>query len=153
MPDLVQLAYYSRNTVQADDAVLLANLEDILTRSRENNLRDGLTGYLLFDRQWFVQILEGAPERVADAVRRIESDPHHNDLTMISRREIRARSFPEWSMGGAFTTANNRAVFARHGFHEGFDPAGLTAPGIVALAMDLQDGDRGRRAPRLRLVP
>lgn len=153
MPKLVQVAYYSRNVVEADEATLSASLEVILTRSRLNNLRDGLTGYLLFDRHWFVQILEGAPEHVDATIQRIKLDPRHAGLTMISRREIRARSFPEWSMGGAFVTSTNEAIFARHGIHEGFDPARLTAPGIVALAMDLQDGQRSRRSSPLQIVP
>lgn len=146
MPMIVQLAYFSRNTVMADDAVLRLSLEDILARARRNNLRDGITGYLLFNRRWFVQILEGTPEAIASAMQRIEEDPHHTDLTPINQRTIRARSFPEWSMGGAFITSENERIFAKHGFSEDTDPAELTPPGLIALAMDLQDDMRSRRA-------
>lgn len=146
MPDVVQLVYYSRNMVPGDEAARRSGLSRILTRSRRNNLRDGLTGYLLFDVKWFVQILEGAPEAVDTAMSRIQADPHHTGLTLISRRIIRARSFPEWSMGGSLATSDNQAIFASHGMYAGFDPARLTSPGVIALAMDLQDHERSKRA-------
>ena len=36
-----------------------------------------------------------------------------------------------------------QAIFARHGL-ERLDPAALTAPSILALAMDLQDFERAQ---------
>ena len=56
---LHQLIYYSRNTVPGGDRAMLMNLRNIVSASQRNNTRDGITGFLIFDKTWFIQILEG----------------------------------------------------------------------------------------------
>ncbi len=85
---LVQLAYYSRSLVRADETTLLSVLREVLKRSRPNNDRDGLTGYLLFDRTWFMQILEGDPATVRETMKRIVSDPRHRDIERDGRLSL-----------------------------------------------------------------
>jgi hypothetical protein len=144
---ITQLTYLSRNGLSGDAVALNNQLGVILNVSRRNNRRDSLTGYLVSDGTWFLQILEGDHEKVMAALVRIRFDQRHSDVRVISTREIRTRSFPHWSMGGAVKTPAMRAIFRRHGL-ERLDPAGLTAPTILALAMDLQDFERGQSATR-----
>jgi hypothetical protein len=146
---VVQLAYRSRCSLARDDLSTAVQLGEILGVSRKNNARDGLTGYLIFAKPWFVQILEGDPARVGEAYDRIRGDERHAEVMMISRREIRTRSFPEWSMAGSILTPEKRAIAARHGTGGGIDPSRLTAPGIVALALELQDHERALATRRL----
>lgn len=54
-----QLVYYSRNTVPGGDRAMLTNLREIVSVSQRNNSRDGVTGFLIFDKTWFIQVLEG----------------------------------------------------------------------------------------------
>jgi hypothetical protein len=144
---VTQLTYMSRNATAGDVAALDAQLSQILDVSRRNNGRDGLTGYLVSDGTWFLQVLEGDDERVMAALVRIRFDARHGDVSVLSTRQIRTRSFPQWSMAGSLKTAAMRAIFRRHGL-ERIDPATLTAPAILLLMMDLQDFERAQGAAR-----
>ena len=56
---ITQLVYYSRNRVDTTERPLLAQLREILgVAQRKNRLQD-VTGFLLFDKSWFIQVLEG----------------------------------------------------------------------------------------------
>ncbi len=144
---ITQLTYFSRNTLSGDLASLDAQLSRILEVSRRNNGRDGMTGYLVSDGPGFLQVLEGDDERVMAALVRIRFDERHTDVRVLSTRQIRMRSFPQWSMGGSLRTPGMRAIFRRHGL-ERIDPATLTASGVLLLMMDLQDFERAQSAVR-----
>jgi hypothetical protein len=144
---VTQLTYMSRNAAPGDGTALDAQLSQILEVSRRNNGRDGLTGYLVSDGTWFLQILEGDDERVMAALVRIRFDPRHDDVRVLSTRQIRTRSFPQWSMGGSIKTPAMRAIFRRHNL-ERIDPDTLTAPATLLLMMDLQDHERAQGAAR-----
>lgn len=118
---------------------MLDMLRSILSASRRNNERDGITGFLLCDGTWFIQILEGEPASVARTYERIRGDDRHGAVSLSSMREIRRRSFPRWSMAAALRTLDHREIFLRHGISDAIDPTRLSAPTILALAMDLQD--------------
>lgn len=141
---MLQIAYRSRSKLPPGDSTK-RGLEEIVKAARLRNERNNLTGFLLADREWFVQILEGEERAVRATLARIERDPRHTDLMLIDQRELRARSFPEWSMSSTTRSAENEDIFRRHGIGGDFDPRALVAPSIVALAMDLQDGERLRR--------
>ena len=144
---VTQLTYLSRNACAGDATALDEQLGQILEVSRRNNARDGLTGYLVSDGTWFLQILEGDGDRVTAALARIRNDGRHSDVRVINTRQIRMRSFPQWSMGGSLKTPPMRAIFRRHAL-ERIDPDALTAPAILLLMMDLQDFERATDAAR-----
>lgn len=144
---ITQLTYLSRNTLMGNADALNGQLSAILDVSGRNNGRDSITGYLVSDGAWFLQILEGDHEKVMEALVRIRFDARHSDVAIVSTREIRTRSFPHWSMGGSVKTPAMRAIFKRHGLDR-VDPAALTAPSILALAMDLQDFERAESVTR-----
>lgn len=135
-----QLIYYSRNkSARMSGRPLLEMLRGIMSVSRRNNERDGITGFLIYDGTWFIQILEGEPASVARTYERIRGDGRHGEVSLSSMREVRRRSFPRWSMAAALRTLDHREIFLRHGISNAIDPTRLAAPTILALAMDLQD--------------
>lgn len=139
---VIQLVYSSRNHAAAEpDRSQLELLRSILAVSRRNNARDGITGFLLFDRAWFFQILEGERQSVTASYGRIEKDPRHSEVRLMSTRDIRRRSFPRWSMGAALRTLDQQEIYLRHGICGALDPNRVTAPTILSLAMDLQDDE------------
>lgn len=76
-----------------------ADLMGILAASRQHNQLRGITGFLLYHRGEFVQLLEG--ER--DTVRQIYfdyivRDPRHTNVNLCWDCEIEQRSFRDWSM-------------------------------------------------------
>jgi hypothetical protein len=71
---------------------------DILEVSARNNRRDGITGLLYSDSKRFLQALEGDEAKVAAALARIEKDPRHRAVVVLSDRMVSEREFGEWSM-------------------------------------------------------
>jgi hypothetical protein len=88
-----QLVYISTAAygVAADPAAILAT-------SRRNNARDRVTGLLWFDGKRFLQALEGEEEVVDRTFRRIQADPRHRAMVVLSSRTIAEREFGEWAM-------------------------------------------------------
>jgi hypothetical protein len=91
---MLQLIYISSARAPVEDALL----ETILERSRVNNLRAGVTGLLVSGGRRFLQALEGPEQAVLDTYARIQADPRHFALVLISCRSVEERSFGDWSM-------------------------------------------------------
>ena len=92
--NLIQLIYMStlRNN---DESVLPAILESAV----RYNTRDNITGMLLCADGCLMQVLEGEPASVRATFERIEADPRHHDLTLLTDESVAARSFEGWRMG------------------------------------------------------
>ena len=140
-----QLVYFSRNTVPGGDRAMLTNLRDIVSTSQRNNSRDGITGFLIFDKTWFVQILEGDKGQVTETYNRIARDTRHSTATIMNVRDIQTRLFPNWTMGGAMRTPEMEEVYLEHGIGSAMDPSRLKSSQIVALALDLQAFEETKR--------
>ena len=78
-------------------------LLSLLDSAREFNQSRGITGLLLYKEGTFLQILEGPIAELEALYARIEKDPRHRSMTMVSGGEG-PRQFPQWSMGFANIT-------------------------------------------------
>ncbi|TSJ36561.1 BLUF domain-containing protein [Mucilaginibacter corticis] len=74
-------------------------LEQILAISRINNVKNNLTGLLLYHDGSFIQLLEGEPSDLADTYSRIQTDNRHKNLIVIDEGELEERIFANWNMG------------------------------------------------------
>ncbi|MEG3175646.1 BLUF domain-containing protein [Sphingomonas sp. RB3P16] len=94
----------STRTVLAAD-----ELDSILRVSRRNNAAAGVTGLLVAGGRRFLQVLEGEPAALDTVFQRIQQDPRHHAVVILSRTDITTPSFGAWSMGyaqgGATATA------------------------------------------------
>ncbi len=90
-----QIIYYSaaRHPLSAPE------LSTLLTRARARNHENAVTGVLIYARQSFVQVLEGADDAVAETMERIKTDSRHDGLLVAMDAHVPARSFAHWSMG------------------------------------------------------
>lgn len=91
-------------------------LIDLLTKSQNNNVQNGITGMLLYRGGNFIQVIEGEPDDVLDLYHKIESDPRHKDVTLLSKDPIKSRQFPNWSMG--FGNIDQMTVSELEGYTE-----------------------------------
>jgi len=64
------------------------DLENILSVSRRNNLRDGITGLLIYHEGSFLQVLEGPDAKIEASFERISSDPRHKGAFLSNFREL-----------------------------------------------------------------
>jgi diguanylate cyclase (GGDEF)-like protein/PAS domain S-box-containing protein len=92
-PGLFYLLYLSQ--ANTDESALSI----IVDASRKNNTRAGITGCLLYQEGYFLQLLEGNREKVLDLMARIELDPRHGNLQIIAQGYEQSRVFMDWSMG------------------------------------------------------
>lgn len=134
---LTRLVYHSENHLGADGGGMIRDLNTILAASQRNNEKAGITGALLFDTLWFIQILEGEREAVLGALRRILRDKRHDELVVMDCRPAETRLFGNWWMGFAMLRGDNGALFARHGIAGKLDPRKISGDQAVAIAVEL----------------
>ncbi len=105
MSKLVSLLYVSEATTT--DAGAIQSVED---QSQGNNLRDGITGLLLFDGSFWCQYIEGPQASVQNLYERLQGDNRHRNL-MVRRSGAVGdeRLFPNWRMGFAYL-ADEQAI-------------------------------------------
>jgi len=92
---MLQMLYVSGASKQMS----VDDIQKILAVSRSNNLRDGITGMLLWADGVFIQILEGEADIVRTVFRRIEKDDRHRNIMVVLEQTAEKRLFTQWSMG------------------------------------------------------
>lgn len=92
---MIQISYISRAAEPMPADKLLALLQQCLA----NNVRNGVTGMLVYGNETFLQALEGDDKAVDDLVEKISKDPRHNNIQLLHRRPIEGRQFSDWTMG------------------------------------------------------
>jgi hypothetical protein len=92
---LIHLIYVSsaRGEIGADE------LARVLESSVRYNMKQQVTGMLLYLNGSFMQVLEGEDAAVDEAYARILLDDRHTGAMLIEREPIDGRSFGRWSMG------------------------------------------------------
>ena len=81
-------------------------LEEILTVARRNNREAGLTGLLLYHEGDFLQVLEGASDKIDEVFGVIRNDDRHHLVNVVVDRVVPARSMG--GMGDGFRTLRSR---------------------------------------------
>lgn len=77
------------------------DLVEILTKSRDNNQRNKITGLLLYAEGTFIQVLEGSQDDVLSTFHNITLDIRHKNVIKLLNDTLHERVFPKWSMGFA----------------------------------------------------
>lgn len=115
--DVYKILYCSKNLIEGENATRDAEITQILQTSRRKNKEQNVTGALLFDSGYFAQALEGPRLAIELIFERIQRDPRHGDVTVLSSQTDGRRNFPEWSMAHVA-------------------PPGGVASGMAAVALD-----------------
>ncbi|MEL6800742.1 MAG: BLUF domain-containing protein [Pseudomonadota bacterium] len=76
-----------------------SSVADIVASSTRFNAREGLTGFLHFDRGYFLQYLEGPKGPLSRTVARIYKDRRHGEMVILADGTIDERFFEGWDMG------------------------------------------------------
>ncbi|MBM2619918.1 BLUF domain-containing protein [Actinoplanes sp. LDG1-06] len=124
-----QLIYRSRKNSLPPNGIF-----DIRDQARRNNTLRGITGVLLFNRDHFLQCLEGDPEVVTRTFQTISDDPRHREVALIAVGDVSERCFPDWSMGLVDSTSPDLKAALRDllpGYE--FTPETLTAETATTL--------------------
>ena len=110
MSALERLLYTSRET----DPMGTLSLFNLLNHARQKNVRNGITGHLLYADGEFVQCFEGPSDAVERLWQSLQKDTRHQDLQIISRGPVSERRFADWGM--AFSSYRYLKSFNMPGF-------------------------------------
>lgn len=91
---MLQMTYIS--TARAP--ITRSHCVEILSASRINNRRVGVSGLLVASDRRFLQALEGPTDAVRATFARIAADPRHYALVILSERYQESRQFGDWAM-------------------------------------------------------
>jgi hypothetical protein len=133
-----RLVYYSENRISGPPAEINAQIEQILSASRRNNEKVGVTGALMFSEGFFGQVLEGPAAAVEATFERIQRDTRHGDVSLLEFRPIEDRSFDKWSM--AFVGQRTPSSFESIGLLSGYNPEKLKAEKLLSRLVELVEG-------------
>ena len=111
-PRILTLTYTSSTT----DLMSVTQLVELIEQIRVKNERLGVTGLLLYSGGSVIQTLEGTSDAVYQVFDAIRVDPRHDDVRIVDRRYVGARSFGTWSMG--FRNVSTREVADLQDFNE-----------------------------------
>lgn len=93
----------------------LNHLSKILTNAKHNNLRDGVSGLMSYNKGRYLQIIEGDKKRISQLIKYISTDTRHHDVNSILDIETSHRYFGDWAMKLIPQMTNNESfeVFMR----------------------------------------
>jgi diguanylate cyclase (GGDEF)-like protein/PAS domain S-box-containing protein len=89
------LLYISQASSDMNEQVL----KQIVNVSQEKNCPAGLTGCLLYQDGYFMQLLEGSREKVLELIECVKLDPRHHNVQIVAQGYEQRRVFLDWSMG------------------------------------------------------
>jgi len=129
---VVYMARYHGDDIARD-------LVDIARVSVRNNARDGVTGALVYDHGYFIQVLEGGSHGVTGVLLRVMEDTRARDITVLVDRWNHHRTMADWSM---FTLRVDSST--------GADPFGMAA--FRKAYRNVQKGDVAAFVQSMRTV-
>lgn len=91
---MLSIVYSSR----AAPAFQPTDLRALLTQSRTNNERLGLTGMLLYRSGYFLQVIQGPDVVLRERMALIAADDRHADIRVLIEETVDEPLFPEWTM-------------------------------------------------------
>ena len=92
---LIHLIYISSATSWPSDN----DLKTLLVQSRARNLKQNITGMLIYNNATYMQVLEGPAKDVHNIYNSILQDNRNTGNVILLEEEIIERDFSNWSMG------------------------------------------------------
>jgi len=132
---MMRLTYISRAVKGIDSS----ELKSILDQAQANNQLNGLTGMLVFNKNFFLQTLEGSRVVINDLLNALVQDERHYDLQIVEAVEVSERVWGDWSMDYVVPNATNQNEFLRFSTGAVFNPYQMTAPSINKLMNRLSE--------------
>ncbi len=86
------------------------DVNELLDMARENNLRDNITGCLLYYEGEFIQYLEGNQVKVLTLFDKIKVDKRHKEVTLLAYGVADSREFKDWEMAYADFFGDNDQI-------------------------------------------
>jgi Sensors of blue-light using FAD len=139
---LSRLVYFSTNKL-VNGSNIAGDLKQILATAIANNSAIGVTGGLVFNRKYFLQVLEGDSAAVNQVFAAITKDPRHAKIVVVEIKPAQERLFGKWSMGYAAITELTGELSPQLAMRGDFNPTSLSGDQIIGLVLDLVSKQEG----------
>ena len=111
----------------------------ILTQAQQNNERNGITGALVFNHNYFLQSIEGARPVINELLRKLVEDDRHYALQVIECREVEQRHWSKWSMKYLIPSDENKDLALKFSTGSQFNPYLMNTNQIMMLIDTLSE--------------
>ncbi|MBH0065565.1 BLUF domain-containing protein [Psychrobacter sp. SZ93C1] len=111
----------------------------ILTQAQQNNERNGITGALVFNHNYFLQSIEGARPVINELLRKLVEDDRHYALQVIECREVEQRHWSKWSMKYLIPSDENKGLALKFSTGNQFNPYLMNTNQIMMLIDTLSE--------------
>ena len=132
---ILRLTYISR--YNSDNPT--GEVTRILTQAQQNNERNGITGALVFNHNYFLQSIEGARPVINELLRKLVEDDRHYALQVIECREVEQRHWSKWSMKYLIPSDENKGLALKFSTGNQFNPYLMNTNQIMMLIDTLSE--------------
>lgn len=151
---LNRLIYYSVNQVQKLDLNVAEEIRKILAVAQQRNYQAGISGALLFNQNYFVQVLEGDRKAVTETFCRIARDPRHGGIVVLDVSPIEERMFLNWSMGLVGNSETASQLVKKYSVQsDKFLPQKMSAKAMLSFVAEMVEKEKhvagGGATPRV----
>lgn len=126
---ILRLTYISRYNNHNENG----EVTRILAQAQQNNERNGITGALIFNHNYFLQSIEGARPMINELLRKLVKDDRHFSLQIIECCEIEQRRWNKWSMKYLIPSDENKGLALKYSTGTQFNPYLMSANQIIML--------------------
>lgn len=132
---IVRLTYISRY----NDDNPNGEVTRILAQAQENNERNGITGALVFNHNYFLQSIEGARPVINQLLRKLVEDDRHYALQVVECCEVDQRHWNKWSMKYLIPSEENKSLALKFSTGSEFNPYLMSTSQIMMLIETLSE--------------
>jgi len=84
---------------KADEKITHQDILDILTQSWKFNHNSYISGMLVYDNGYFIQLIQGPIKTIDKLYARISNDTRHHSLKKIGEEKLHVRDCTGWGIG------------------------------------------------------
>ena len=140
---LLRLTYVSRHSAHNTNI----EVTRILAQSRRNNDRNGITGALVINDEYFLQSIEGSRPVINGLLRKLVKDDRHFSLQVIECSEVEERLWNKWSMKHLTLSDQDSEYVRKFSVGTVFDPYLMSTSQILKFIETLSE-IQGRKEER-----
>lgn len=126
---LSRLVFYGRTNMKIGESAGM--IKSILAAASEYSPAQGLTGGLVFNERFVMEVIEGAREQVSKRLRALFEDQRIEDLTVLAINTIDKRVFEGWAVGYAGRTIDAERLYLKYSATVDINPTIMSAGAVL----------------------
>jgi hypothetical protein len=141
---LHRIVFYSSNETSFSSSSMRDFVRNVLESCSRHEALAGLTGALLFNEHFFLQVMEGDKVAISQRMWRLAQDERHSLMVILAAGAIPRRAFLTWSVGYAGRSDELDKLYLRYGPAPKFDPTHMIATSAVDMVEEFVRADHGQ---------